>query len=624
MHFKVIFLNVAVLLLLGTASMSISWAQTSATIGSVKEMPDPSFTTSLVPYQNKMLLTGRIGTECTYKPFVALLDANHKEVWSTIHSDDQVYEQLPIVEKVYLFSDEIYAVVREENSFLEIWRIEPSRGHILWRKRISNAHAHLKLLALNEHEIAYFFPVLGHERLHLISKNSGETTKTYSYADDYFRVHDGNNGSLYFTNDSFISKVNKSKLDEVVWKKDVNRDRGEIFEMHPLDNGEILLLAEVWNRGHFIKIDADGNILFDILARGNLPEFGARGRKGKLKGDFFYSYNNLIYSGEYDDNNYFQVNKLNVKTGQIVFNNVISLEMLPSDLEFWNFRRRALVNELDIDKDDNLWIIGADNGTGHHAVSVAEFVIAKIDGQTGEKLFDTTITHFPDKKDNTSSGIGIIATDSIVHVAGNLLPTQEYERLEKTHVGWYNSIVTATVSLDKGMYKIKNSWFGKHKQPSYLNQVVKHKDFTLFVQKNNKSIELLKFDNYQKLLWKKEIDTYWGNIPVQAAINSRGEIGLLTVATYSFASFPFSDPLPQLVFYVFDAQGAALHEPLKIDAEGLNRLDLVYSYDSYEIRWDFNNMTFFNVLATPEHFLVVFPDKVYKIDQGGGRLKGCL
>ena len=353
----------------------------------------------------------------------------------------------------------------------ELWCVDDSSGNLLWKTKIPSDYV-IKLVDLSAAE---FILLTGHYGMeyHVINKETGKITYSRRLipaannnvyrADLMVDVHQ----NIIISWGDTCYKYRDRELNQLLWKSSLPYYGNKSIERIILDSNQYILAG----MNNVSAVDTlTGNVIwYKKVLVGNIPlvQSGDDGvpRKLIIRDSLIYISWNSAGVGGVDLRRGFAMTCVNKYNGNIRYNVAYDFIGVPPDPE-----QGIGQDELDwimdfcLDDNDNLYLTGSyDISTG--SLVPGNWGIMKLNGRTGEKIYETTITKTPQERNVGSQGLVVAYKYGKLYVAGNLARTGNsvsdsqptvvsfdstsiYKELFRTHIPYTIRYPSSLVGMD--------------------------------------------------------------------------------------------------------------------------------------------------------------------------------
>jgi Secretion system C-terminal sorting domain len=387
----------------------------------------------------------------------------------------------------------------------EVWAIFDSSGTIIWKR--SFPYPVTSINDFNSNELIVITDGSFNDNFYyIIDKDTGEILFRKTISSGSKAYVDNSKNVLIYWRDS-CEKYRENRLINRVWTSHLPNN-GTNYEFHYIkdDTSQYLIIGNNYARA-IDTLNGSTKWIRPILV-GYI--IGQQSGIGAIPRDIVFSDSSMYVTwvsravGSIGTK-LFTLSKINKKNGSLIYNvshDFVGIPASPSN-------NPSLYADADwpysmaIDKNKDIYITGSyDYGAGPE--NPANFGIMKINGISGSKLFEATITNDSTKRFVNSKGKFIYLFDNKFFVTGNLQKANDY------------TTSPIFLSFDTGsVFKLnwKKNINYNHRYPSYLQNIEKFKNDKFFVTKKigkYSTIEMYKI-NGQKL-WSKTFQTPYGFI----------------------------------------------------------------------------------------------------------------
>lgn len=307
----------------------------------------------------------------------------------------------------------------------ELWCIDDSSGNLLWKTKLAGDYA-IKLADFNTTEMLV---LTGHYGLQyqVVNKQTGSITFTSTVVPTGYSIYsadllvDAHQHILISWGDTCY-KYQDRELKRLLWKSSLpfygNKSIGLIVE----DKGQYILAG--MNNVRAIDTLTGNVIWYRQVSVGAVPlvQTGTdcNPRKLILRDSLLYISWISPYVGGLDFRRAFAMTCVTTSTGTVKYNVAYDFTGVPADPA-----QGVGQDELDwlmdfcLDDNGNLYLTGSyDNSTGPGAPG--NWGIMKLNGTTGEKMYEATITKTPLERNQGSQGLVMVYRYSKLYALGNL------------------------------------------------------------------------------------------------------------------------------------------------------------------------------------------------------------
>jgi len=287
-----------------------------------------------------------------------------------------------------------------------IWKINAETGHVEWMLPFyGNDRPMGSFCELDENRFIGTYNISQyHSRIAIFDKSNGDTLLTKQFSTTSGNYHNtavDEFGNIYLGYLSVLTKYNGDDLNSIIWQKtylDGPNDLDEIHKMHLDDNGDLYLFgrnggASTYGSGVTVKVNPyTGNSVWNIISASG----SVRIADFIDKNDYLYStyQHALVGGGTY----FWRTSKVSKIDGAVSWN---VFHFVTPDAGSTSTDNEQSALSMDIDCNGDIYQTGyydaANYGPGNWGVM-------KLNGATGAKLYDFTVTEDSTLVDERSSG----------------------------------------------------------------------------------------------------------------------------------------------------------------------------------------------------------------------------
>lgn len=302
----------------------------------------------------------------------------------------------------------LYAVTPEITDVPGLWRInflykiDPDSGQVIYNVPVD-------LFEVYDYDEDYLIG-RGDDHLALIERETGEIEYLpfeFSFNPANLVVDEAKN--IYVSDQQNIYKFNQSDVTAILWSLELD----EVEEMNKvyLDAYDdlYLLVKDEDDNSHTIKVDKDHGVEL-WSTRLNSQSQDTRLSDFQDDGDYFYSCYRHVYVGSIDP--YYSASKLNKETGQVEWMVDYKINELMINGE-GPINRNQAARALEIDCEGNVYLAGYYGNSGYGPGLTG---VMKLDGNTGDRIYDLTITNNFDMHDGESVPRDIFIQNDTLYV----------------------------------------------------------------------------------------------------------------------------------------------------------------------------------------------------------------
>lgn len=328
-------------------------------------------------------------------PIILRLDINGDLLWSTGSCLNLMNGRIKNF-KYSIYDDKyLYGVIQniDINNDIKIvlCKVDINTGELIWITDEIEGYQYLATNKMEDLNPDSFLLGLTNDNynLHLVDKLTGKLTLIHQVSALYDFIVDYS-GNILFSDVNGISKFNGLDFNDLLWVKKFE-DFEYIARIYEDKFGDIYVFDTT---AKLKKINAiNGNEIWNLNDSSSITLSDLKETNDHLHLAFRH-----IYVGSYPSRySYLKVDKI---TGNIAFRSYNNMNTLGSPASYSGHHQAAL--SIDLDCEEDVFMTGY---YGHSNYGPAAFGIMKVDGNSGEKISDLTITNFPDTYDRVSSGI---------------------------------------------------------------------------------------------------------------------------------------------------------------------------------------------------------------------------
>lgn len=379
--------------------------------------PDPRIGTlqAHIKVNNHIIVAGSVFDNNPQEPAVIKLDTLGNVVWSTTEQDSSTQDAT--VRLIMNDDNYIYAYVRANRVpyFDELWKIDANNGNILWKKDLDESNFsslnHLLNYSDTSFLIGYYEDNYTKSKYAFIDKRDGTSISTHeigSFSNGAIAIDQ--NKDIYLSKNDSLLKASSNNPDSIIWRTRYRYiDKNRFINIHFDSTNKMFLQAalDYSNRPYIAEVNTTtGDPIWETYPT-NIDDafslaFVDQGRY--IYSTWQHHISNWPYEGE------FRTAKLDKETGEVIW--LSTHHYTGTEI---NSNEGAV--SIDVDDGGDVYLSGYHSKQNYDQ---SNWAVLKLSGNTGELLFENTITNDPSESDHTSSGKGVYVINDQPYFLGEL------------------------------------------------------------------------------------------------------------------------------------------------------------------------------------------------------------
>lgn len=496
---------------------------------------------SHVLFHNMMIVAGSGYEHTITYPSISCLDTTGTVIWRFRPSNYQTYGAGSIISNLMMGADSNLYALCFNGTGLEIWKLNPDTGSIIWINTISsslsNTQRYIKDLDAAKLVVTYsdsYNGITYQIKIASIDKSTGNilSNDTLSYLPwtsvGYgFEVDTQKN--VYYTVRDTMYKVNGINHN-IIWKKQYSGINVTIHHniyydlatncvfFFSQDNGNFL-------SPHIVKVDAStGNLISNYAT---LPNKDLRYYDMKVVGRIIYVTWRHIYVGA--SASQFNITKYDMDAGTGVWSTSQSLIGLGNPNTPNSGNSQGCLS-LDVDDQGDVYMTGY---YGDANYGPENWGVIKVNGTNGSKMYEQTITNDSIQYNDLSEGTVASVINGKPYFAGVLQTGFNPQGPEAT---------LAIVKLEPaaGQTIFKKYLGGTYQFPSSTLSIQNYlSSQTLVMKQEGRSVVIEMYDIYHALKWKRHFTAPYLLLGYQLSFIENGDIIFTSQAMKESAVSPY-------------------------------------------------------------------------------------
>jgi len=528
-----------------------------------------------------MYVAGNTFEKRKFMPYIMKMDTLGNVVWSTITFDTTVtYQDANIsIEKIMYSDNYVYGICRiatYTNPRREIWKVDASTGTIVWKKpyvtNYDQTPDHIVDYDSTKFLIAYMHVYTTPSvysnyirKFAFINKNTGDSISTHAintplYIDRLYGFGIDHEKNIYFTCTDTIFKIDHNNLDSVVWR--VQYPSADILDFSKIyiDSNDSLFLLGIketyYQKGKVVHLNqVTGDLLW--VANGLSQDINY-GKMVDQNGKLYVTWNNRLYGA-------YWTTKIDKISGLVEWNSTYVFTGVGTPLSYYGNSNAA--NSIDIDNHGDLFL------TGFYAVD--NWGILKLDGSTGNPIYEATITEDSLRFDEKSEGLFVFVLNNTPYCFGELQTTRK---------NFFKKSTSTFVKIDgnTGLTLIKKYIGGNYQFPSKILDIIDYKlDKTIVLKQVGRFVYVELYDIHKNLIWNKKFTENYYLFGSNVAISPNGNIFISAYSNFESNLYPYYFSYKDSVFlYQLDSLGNQISKrTFLIGSNGSKLLELYADND---------------------------------------------
>jgi hypothetical protein len=492
-------------------------------------------------YNNTIIVAGRSFDKTKYKPAIIRIDTTGTVLWNTAVNDTTNYSSNIVAGKIMRGNDGyIYAACSDGNSRMEMWKVDPASGSVIWKKVynfIYYASLPRFMIDFDSTRFIISYPVsynsvTYHTRFAFVSKATGDTLSTYFIGNmpgnmPLYGLCLDNQKNIYFSKADSIYKVSGSNPNNFIWKKRYASvlilDYQQIYFDSATSSVFFLGRKDAsWEIGKIMKIDASiGSLISNYEASTGDVAYSDM----KVVNDYMYVTWRHIYVGGGYYPYYLTKYKMSTATADWSI-----------DYSFSGGSSSAM--SIDLDNSGDIYLTGYYGSANY---GPANWGVLKIKGTDGSPVYAKTITEDSTIGNNLSIGMAACVFNNTPYFVGELETTHSPSMRE--------SLTFVKLDPSTGSTVLRKYIGGYYQFPSKTLAIEKYPSSqTIVMKQTGRVVELELYDPAKNLLWKKTFVKEYYLQGGSIAIAPNGDIYMSACSKKESNSSPFYSNVTDSVF----------------------------------------------------------------------------
>lgn len=490
-----------------------------------------------------IIIGGRSFDSFKYMPAITKVDTLGQAVWSTTTLDQTVYSSNNVfIHRLMLSDTFLYATCIIEQGYnhpKEVWKIDATNGNIIWKKSFQayNNRYPEHIIDYDSTKILigysdYYTGSVYKIRMAFVDKITGDTLSTHrigdiSWTKDKYGLAVDSQKNIYYTKHDSIFKVHYSNPDSVIWKaRHISADVLDFQQIYIDSNDSIFLFGRkdaTYKSGKAINISKnDGTLNWDVTASTGDVTF----RDMVDKNGYIYTTwrHTLVGGGTYS----FWTSKINKNSGNVEFGSSYNFAGLGT-LDTHSGSGTGAMS-IDVDNNGDVFLTGY-YGDANYGPEC--WGILKLNSNTGNVIYEVTITEDSTKYDNISIGMVACVINNQPYFLGEL---------QTHHPNGYERSKTTFIKLDgdSGTIILKKHIDGNYQFPSktlYIENYLLSQ--TVVLKQTGRMIKLEMYDFNKNVLWEKTFTKNYFLFGGNLSVAPNGEIVLSAYSKSESSTLPY-------------------------------------------------------------------------------------
>jgi hypothetical protein len=363
-------------------------------------------------------------------PAVTKIDTLGNSIWTTASIETNTTDQYGYLHKMMRADGYIYAICAPKDypdARKELWKIDETNGTVLWKKAVlADAGREVPDHMINYDTGSILVSYKGNYdglryeiMLERINKVTGNTISTRLLGKPHWaRAGHGlaidSEKNIYYTIEDSLFRIHPAIADSTTWKTTYPTIGASSYLHIYVDEHDSVFAFAQQNGGSAKAIGISrnsGNLLWSVNPyTGSESWFQAMADKG---GNMYIIWRHVtVGSGLYD----FWSTKINKLSGNPEWNSSISITPVGAPVPLQSGAGEGAVS-IDVDDNGDAYLTGY---YGDANGSSENWGILKLDGQTGARLYDGTITENPLTYNDLSCGQAVCVFNNKPYFVGDL------------------------------------------------------------------------------------------------------------------------------------------------------------------------------------------------------------
>ncbi|MFT5723529.1 MAG: hypothetical protein ACI9JN_000643 [Bacteroidia bacterium] len=456
-----------------------------------------------VTYHNKV--RDGVLLACTvtdHVPGIIKIDRDGQMIWSTFN----VFQESSFgnnFRKFSVFDDKhIYGAARPkagEKTKSFIWKLDTSDGSVLWRTPFYVSDK--REIEITEYDsttflVGYFLNDFAH--IALMSKATGDTISTQQIGykliqnREEIEISVDDNKNVYVSFQGSLIKFNKNDFSQIIWQRRFEGDIQLDF-VHELvidHYGDIYLMGrdgDYFGAGSGIMYRVDPENGSTIWAKevsgGELTVIDYK----DFNDNFIVAYRHAFVGSTTER---FVTVKLDKQTGTRAWYS--NHEITPYGTKRPTSGIQSAGISIDLDCNGDIYATGY---YGSPNSGPGQWGTLKLNGNTGKKIFDFTITNFPAIYDELSTGLGSFVFNDTLRILGKAEVANRGVEIIYAKIDPYSGTVVGKSHIDDGIQNY-----------SYTGDIQSVGDTILVLKQIGERVQLEAHNASNQILWTKTFD----------------------------------------------------------------------------------------------------------------------
>lgn len=561
-------------------------------------------------YKNTIIIAGSTFDKTKQTPALIKIDTIGNVIWNTSNIETGSSDSSGVIRNLLYGSDGYLYAYCQINGSNEIRKVDPESGRIILKKKFTISlvdnprflldYDSTKFIITYTRNFDRYDGTIKDMRYSFVSKLTGDTLSSCSIGklpsnNSSYGFCIDRNKDIYYSKLDTIYKVSGLNPNYILWKKNFHTvivSGSEYLYFDTLSNSLIALAynnSEDFNyayyyHGRILKINpSDGALITSSVVNTSSVKI----KDFKVKENYLYATWQHIYFG--GGSYYYVTTKYDLLSGGIVWETKYSFKGYQAPY-FKADEESAL--SLDIDDAGQIYLTGyygaANYGPGNWG-------ILKLDGSTGNAIYERTITADSSKYDNNSEGVATYLINNKPYFIGEL----------ESNPNLSDAFITF-VKLDSlsGRILIKKYIKGYYQFQSKTLHIVKASNTNTLVMKQIGRSVVLEMYNYKReLLWEKHFNKCYFLQGGNLNISDNGDIWFYATLfkAQDFLPYYYSYQSDSVCVFHLDNSGKLLKEynfyselkPIEIKSDSSGAL--IFSYD---IHWSSENIFYRKIFSS--------------------------
>tara|TARA_B100000508_G_scaffold55003_3_gene42774 strand:+ start:159823 stop:162828 length:3006 start_codon:yes stop_codon:yes gene_type:complete len=462
-----------------------------------------------IKVENGIILSASVDSVYDDHPCIIKVDLNGDIVWSTNNTDKMTANATRTFEIILSNDGYVYGISldhpeNEQNNYL--WKVDAQTGELVWRKLYLDTQFSWEVEILDYDSSQFLLGYLRDEyggdypKIVKVDKLIGDTIETKIFPEDseHCNIITDESKNIYLAQNEYLHKFNRDNINIRLWRRRFNTGLPEderldcIKDIHKGKNNGIYLFGSEGNcyssgNGIVIKINEHtGDTIWKTIGcYGNVRVSDVAENDSIL----FISYKKGTTS-----QGSFLCAKINKYTGLRSWLTIESMTPIGVPQNYSGGVESAL--SIDLDCSGDIYSTGF---YGDPNFGPGAWGIMKIDGNTGEKIYDLTITEDSTIYDQNSTGIISFVYGNTPVIIGNQ---------DRYTGGWPidDSYPVFTKLNQMGDVLLKRRIGGFYPFESEVRDIKNYQHEVITLSQLGASIQIQKLDTLLQEQWTMRID----------------------------------------------------------------------------------------------------------------------